>query len=111
MRFFALLLRVTTFGGGVRMTANIGGCEWPADGEDGDTTMPAVGHQRVRVYLLDDHAAVRRMVADLAESTGKFEVVGRGGFVADGHRHLCGERLDPGGAARPREQLTAIAEE
>ena len=48
----------------------------------------------IRVYLLDDHEVVRRGVAELLQSTGEFTVVGQGGSVAEGLRHLVDEGLD-----------------
>jgi DNA-binding NarL/FixJ family response regulator len=56
--------------------------------------MAAMTPGAIRVYLLDDHEVVRRGVAELLESTGEFSVVGQGGSVAEGMRHLVDEHLD-----------------
>ncbi len=50
--------------------------------------------QPVRIYLLDDHAIVRRGLRDLFEAEDDFEVVGEAGSAQEATRRIPALRPD-----------------
>src|SRR6478736_5316727 len=45
-------------------------------------------HEKIRVYLLDDHEIVRRGLKELLESEGDIEIVGESGLAQEAARRI-----------------------
>ncbi len=51
-------------------------------------------HEKIRVYLLDDHEIVRRGLKELLESEGDIEIVGESGLAKEAARRIPALRPD-----------------